>query len=279
MKDFNQIFNTSFELFMNKNFAASLLKISEADMLLAASPVDELISSVENLKGFNYLGLNDTNTARKCFETSLNINPKSSQACAGLGEIFYLNNKDDEAKTMYEWAAVNDGRNQFAVNGLAKVNAMLGLPENDNSLLKEKQKPEMNLNTMVLNANKFYGEKNFREVVNLTTAAQVKLNEEINNLNELLAEVKNLEGFALLNIEDVNSASDSFESALNIKPDSSQACIGLGEVLFKKLKITEAKTMFEWGVKNDPSSLMAQSCLAKVNLQLGYPEYHSGLNV
>ena len=61
-------------------------------------------------------------------------NPNSSQACAGLGEVLFLSGKDKEAKTMYEWGVKNNPLNQFAVEGLIKVNKVLGIQENHNTL-------------------------------------------------------------------------------------------------------------------------------------------------
>ena len=87
------------------------------------------------MKGFNYLGLDDKTNARKCFETALNINHESSQACSGLGELFYLEGKDKEAKTMYEFAVKNNPENPYAVSGLEKVNKVLDYPETHNTLL------------------------------------------------------------------------------------------------------------------------------------------------
>ena len=67
------------------------------------------------------------NSAKTCFENALNLNPNSSQACAGLGEILFLDEKDDEAKTMFEWGVKNNPANQFALAGLEKANQNLGL--------------------------------------------------------------------------------------------------------------------------------------------------------
>ena len=91
-------------------------------------------SSIENFRGFNFLGLEDLVEAKACFERGLQANPQSSQACAGLGEVFHLSGMDHEAKTMYEWAVRCDPGNPSALHGLARVNASMGLPADDNSL-------------------------------------------------------------------------------------------------------------------------------------------------
>lgn len=63
--------------------------------------------------------------------------PNSSKACFGLGEVFNLAELYEEAKTMLEWAVVNDNENQNAKAKLYEVNKKLNLPENHNSLLEE----------------------------------------------------------------------------------------------------------------------------------------------
>jgi cytochrome c-type biogenesis protein CcmH/NrfG len=79
--------------------------------------------------------LNDLNKARVSFEEALNLSSHSSEACSGLGEVFFLAGMDVEAKTMFEHAVANDEENVAGRNGLAKVNKALGLSEDDNSLL------------------------------------------------------------------------------------------------------------------------------------------------
>jgi Tfp pilus assembly protein PilF len=92
------------------------------------------IASLENFKGFNLLALYRMDEARDSFEKALNINPVSSQACAGLAEIFYLLEEDQNAKTMFEWAVKNNPENKFAVSGLEKSNTNLGLDADHNTL-------------------------------------------------------------------------------------------------------------------------------------------------
>ncbi len=134
----NKILGASYELFSLKHFDEAIDTLNKSEELFYSISDKELIAAFENMKGFNYLGLDDKRNARESFETALNINPESSQACAGLGELFYLDGKDKEAKTMYEFAVKNNPENQYALSGLEKVNKLLAYPYNHNTLLQLK---------------------------------------------------------------------------------------------------------------------------------------------
>ena len=86
---------------------------------------DTQLSALEVIKGFSQLCLEKLDDAMLSFENALNLDPESSQACVGLGEIFYLRNKDGNAKLMYEWAVKLDGENPGARRGLEKVHAAI----------------------------------------------------------------------------------------------------------------------------------------------------------
>ena len=68
----------------------------------------------------------DIEKAKTCFEEELKMVPASSSACAGLGEVFFMQEMYDNAKIMFEWAVKNDSNNLAAVSSLAKVNELLG---------------------------------------------------------------------------------------------------------------------------------------------------------
>ncbi len=89
------------------------------------------------LKGKLFVSQGNLPGAQESYEAALKINPASSQACAGLGEIFYLSEMYQEAKTMYEWAVVNDVENAEAKRGLEEVNKILGLPGDHNTVILE----------------------------------------------------------------------------------------------------------------------------------------------
>ncbi len=135
-ENLNQILDSVYELFQYKKYDEALSALINTEQIFYSQIESEkdLISAYENLKGLVLLALKKTVEAKEAFELALNINPQSSQACAGLGEVLYLSGKDDEAKTMYEWGVINNSDNQFAVEGLSKVNKVLGFSEEHNSI-------------------------------------------------------------------------------------------------------------------------------------------------
>ena len=136
----NQLVDSAYEFFNTKKYSESLEVLSNIDEVLGAETLsqkekDAIRVSLLNLKGFNFLGLNALEQATEMYAGALEINPNSSQACAGLGEVFHMQFKEEESKTMFEWAIKNNPGNLFAVSGLAKVNRDLGLQENHNNLV------------------------------------------------------------------------------------------------------------------------------------------------
>jgi GT2 family glycosyltransferase/glycosyltransferase involved in cell wall biosynthesis len=95
---------------------------------------EDLLNIAANLA----LNQNKLEDAKSFFEEQLEENPNSSQACFGLGEIFIKADMFEEAKTMFEWAVVNDDQNQNAEIRLKGVNQKLNLPENHFFLAEEK---------------------------------------------------------------------------------------------------------------------------------------------
>jgi len=136
----NQLVDSAYDFFNAKKYGESLEVLSDLDEVLGAETIstkekETIRVSLLNLKGFNYLGLNALDKATEMYAGALEINPDSSQACAGLGEVFHMQYKEEEAKTMFEWAIKNNPGNLFAVSGLAKVNRDLGLAESHNNLV------------------------------------------------------------------------------------------------------------------------------------------------
>lgn len=136
-----KILNAIYEIFEIKKFREALQILNENQQLFYSQYVEggknELISAYENLKGMVYLSLNEVDNAKLCFESALNLNPESSQACSGLGEVFYLKGEDKNAKIMYEWGVKHNSQNLFAKAGLSKVNLLLGFHPEDNSLMRD----------------------------------------------------------------------------------------------------------------------------------------------
>ena len=81
------------------------------------------------------------------------------------------------------------------------------------------------------------------------------------NFTDLL----NLAGNTALLINETEFANDYFKKELEINPNSSRACTGLGEVFLKADLLENSKTMFEWALKNDPLNKEAFEKLILIN--------------
>jgi GT2 family glycosyltransferase/glycosyltransferase involved in cell wall biosynthesis len=87
-----------------------------------------------NLAGNVFLANGKLTEARQYFEKELNLNPQSSSACFGLGQVFLAQDNPEAAKVMLEWAVKNDPNNGAAADALADVNKLLGYELNHSSL-------------------------------------------------------------------------------------------------------------------------------------------------
>lgn len=280
MNQLDTLFGQAYELFEQKEYSRAVERLDSAENLL--KPEDsENQASLLNFKGFNFLGMDALEKARECFEKSLRLNPVSSQACAGLGEVFYLCEYDYEAKAMYEWALDYNAENKFAAKGLAKVNKNLGLPESHNTLnLETSASKKDSFYHLVGEAYRLFSEKRYRDVLEKITEAELYFNRQLPGKDTIqkVSSLENFKGFNYLALQEVESAKTAFENSLNLNPHSSQACAGLGEVFYLLGMEKDAKTMFEWAVINNSANLFAKEGLSKVNAGLGYPDGHSSLN-
>jgi TolA-binding protein len=68
---------------------------------------------------------NDYEQSQLFFEEALKIDPASSHACTGLGELFFISRMYNESKTMFEWGVKNNPANKAAAEGLSKVTKVL----------------------------------------------------------------------------------------------------------------------------------------------------------
>lgn len=291
MDKLSTLLDEAYDLFTSKEFTASLEKLQVAQKMLGEVTLSSEIpedkrsdtrASIENFKGFNYLSLGETEKAQECFEKSISINPNSSQACAGLGELFYLQGMDYEAKIMFEWAIENNTMNQFAIAGLHKVNISLNLPEDHNTLNSESSFYEIKNNQFFYHlkeAYKLFNEKRHEESLSKLEIAEkvLRTRKDSFNNNTRIASLENFRGFNLLALDRVQEARKIFEKALSINPSSSQACAGLGEIFYLLGRDSEAKTMFEWSVINNEKNHFAKTRLAKLNLEMGLPEEDNSL--
>lgn len=111
--------------------------------------------------------------------------------------------------------------------------------------------------------------------------AQTEIEKAIDNFNEGNGVIINkvdlldLAGNLFLATNNIEKAQYYFEKELQLAPISSNACLGLGKVLFANNQPEAAKTMFEWALKNDPNNNNALTALYEINSILGLETEHS----
>jgi tetratricopeptide (TPR) repeat protein len=134
-----------------KRFERAQKKIEDKEFDLALSGLELAIEKYEfSDRAFSIISIpdlliltanislivKDLEKAKQYFEEALKLNPASSEACFGLGQIFFQIEMFEESKTMIEWAIKNDPENTTAFEALKSVNESLSLPQNHNSLLE-----------------------------------------------------------------------------------------------------------------------------------------------
>jgi len=116
----NNYFEEATDLFTQKKFSEAIEKLT-----LAKKEHTEFLASIENFIAFNYLGLQKLNEAEESAEKALSLNPLSSQAYATLGEVEFLKNNNETAKEKFNLALSYNNENEFAKQGLQKVENIL----------------------------------------------------------------------------------------------------------------------------------------------------------
>lgn len=154
----NKSFNHNRSLFISidkdefvKRFERTQKNIEDKEFVLALNEIEFAISEFENsdkasaiiskldllLLAANVALINkELEKSQTYFENALKLNPASSEACFGLGQVFYQAEMLEESKTMFEWAVKNNPNNQTAIEALKAVNQILSLSENHNSLFE-----------------------------------------------------------------------------------------------------------------------------------------------
>ncbi|MFA3783812.1 glycosyltransferase [Melioribacteraceae bacterium 4301-Me] len=89
-----------------------------------------------------------------------------------------------------------------------------------------------------------------------------------------LVDLLNLTGNTALLNGDLEKAQLFFEKELQLNPSSSRACLGLAETYYAAEMYSEAKTMFEWALKNDPLNDKAFDGLINANAKLNFNSFH-----
>ncbi|MCE1189393.1 MAG: tetratricopeptide repeat protein [Ignavibacteria bacterium] len=117
----------AFKKFSEKQYAEALPLLIEAETNLRSlkTPLPDIISRLLNFKGFTLMSLQRISEAQGVFEESLKTNPQSSQAAAGLGEIFYLQDNYEAALQMFDWGVKLNPDNHFAKEGVQKVQKII----------------------------------------------------------------------------------------------------------------------------------------------------------
>ncbi len=133
---------------------------------------------------------------------------------------------------------------------------------------------------MLVGAGRLYHEKKYHETLHVLRLVAKTLEQQVPAEERVLltANLESFRGDCYLQLEMLDEAKESYERALHGNPESSQACAGIGQILYLKGFDEQAKAMFEWAVKNDPSNQMAMRGLATVNEILGLPPAHSALS-
>jgi O-antigen biosynthesis protein len=263
----------------DKELNSAYLELEKVLELLKHSDKKEFdftYSDVSNLAGNVSLALGDLDTAQKHFQEEIVL---SSSAFAGLGEVYFQKGFYENAKIMFEIAAHFSDNNHRAVKCLSRVNEYLGFNEDENNFKNSLIMPDSQMENCIMEAFGFYEREDYQKGIQLL--------KEFESRNELKIETKqdseisesfyNLRGKINLCLNDLSEAKACFEQVLNINPNSSQACEGLGEYFYLMHNLEASKTMFDWAVKNDLQNQSAIGWQKKVNIKLGLPENHTSL--
>lgn len=268
--NFDELFSEAYILLEAGDFEGALNKIEASERCF--NPDNTVVSreDIIILKASCYLSSDDIENARLYFEEALRENPQSSEACLGLGSIFYQSNMQEEAKVMLEWAVKNDPQNQNAMNALAKVNLGLGLDEQHSSLNDNAENPEANeFEVEFSSAYQYFAEEKYHDALLKLYETEAIYDENTSGNSISLEDVNVLKGSIYLILDDINKARLSFEKALSLNPQSSEACHGLAEIYFRAEMFAEARTMFEWAVKYNPQDESAIARLETISGIIG----------
>ncbi|MBZ0198630.1 MAG: glycosyltransferase [Ignavibacteriaceae bacterium] len=242
--------------------------LTSSDVLLDK---EKYLTILYNLCGVFYLKENIAVKAKLSFENALSINPESSEACAGLGEIFILEDDLDAAKTMFEWAAKFDSENKSAANRLQELTDIeiqknsVPIVSDNGDMLKNKLEDFLSAVDSLVAADEY------EKSLNLLKQSQQHFTElePSEYAQELQSKFAVLYGFAQLGLDNIEEAKECFEESMELNPESSEACRGLGEVFIKNDMPEEAAVMFESAVKIYSSNIKA---ISRLNELYGSPE-------
>ena len=139
------------------------------------------------------MGINEIENARDCFESALNLDPNSSEACAGLGEYFYMSGNEENAKIMFEFAVKNNPNNTFAAEELSKINS--NLEANDESAFQDEDtqgKIKENLNQILNSVYELFQLKKYQEANDVLKNMEELFYSQVEIENDLVSSYENL---------------------------------------------------------------------------------------
>ncbi len=248
----DDLLTSAYQDFENKRYDSALQKITELEHFH-----NEKFASLLNFKGFVHLAQTKNELAKSAFERAKTINPESSQAYAGLGEIFYLTNDDKSAKIMFETALQHNPQNKFASAGLVKIeDANIQNPTTVASMIIEKLIEEAFAN---------YSNGAYAEALNRLNVAESEIKKMEYNDPQLISRLLSFKGMILLKSDNIVDARSAFEESLEANPESSNACAGLAQVFVSEKHYDAAKSMFDWALKFNPENASAREGLTNIS--------------
>ncbi len=244
----DHLLEAAYKDFERKDYPAALENVQELEVIY-----QEQYASILNFKAFIFMAKSNQEMARTYFEKAKTVNPESSQAYAGLGEILYLEKKDYEAKKMFEIALRLNPDNKFALGGLNKL-PKSGLASQDSKILKFVEQ-------VLGEAFELYSKDSFERALEKITVAEDELRKRDDADFVMMSRLLNFKGSVQLKLNLLNAARISFEEALTVHPESSPACAGLADVFSRENNFDSAKAMYEWAIKLNPQNEAAQQGL------------------
>ncbi len=237
--------------FQKKHYDDAMEKV-----LVLEKHESEKFASLLNFKGFVCLAQNNMEEAKAAFEKAKTVNPESSQAYAGLGELLYLEKNDYESKKMFEIALHLNPDNHFAIGGLDK-------------LARQKETPAVAktaslIEPLISESFQLFSNNDFIASLQKLEFAEKELRLRGDAEPVLMSRLLNFKGTILTRMQSYSDARKAFEEALTANPESSPACCGLGEVFAAEGNPEAAKTMFEWALKLNPQNEAAKQGLESV---------------
>ncbi len=265
---------------VSKEYNMALESLNEALAVYSPDADKNPISYTDllELAGNTALLAGDYETAKKYFEEELNLMPNSSSACVGLAEVFTAYGYFENAKVMLEWGVKNDPLNSAAAEKLELVEKLL-MDEKPAGLDSPMKNDVSDLVSIIIRSQNLIKENKVEEALLILEQNEEKLYTLLSENKEvpIAPDYFNTLGFLHLKSGNSEKAHPYFEMALNLDSSSSEACVGLGEVFFMNDKNEEAKTMLEWGIKNNPQNSAATQLLCHVNTLLGFEKNHNSL--